>query len=224
MPKVLMADDDDRLREFVADWMEHENFTVDLAADGDECKQYLLSSQYDVLIIDWDMPKINGVELCRWFRSKGGTTPILMLTGKDHIEDKETGFGAGVDDYFTKPFEVRELAIRVRALMRRAHVAVSRIMTIGPLVIDPEAYSVSINNEPVKLTSTEFSVLEFLGRHPNQVFSTAALLTRVWSGTTEVSPDAVRVCIGRLRAKFETLGQASLIENLHGIGYRLNSK
>lgn len=224
MPKVLMADDDERLRTLVGDWLEHDRFTVDLAADGDECKEYLLGSTYDVLIIDWNMPKISGVELCRWFRSRGGTTPILMLTGKDKIDEKEEGFAAGVDDYFTKPFEVRELAARVKALLRRGSVAASRTTTIGPLVINPDAHEVTLNNEPVKLTGSEFMLLEFLGRHPNQVFSASALLDRLWSGTTDISPEAVRVYLGRLRAKLEGLGQADLIENVHGVGYKLNFK
>lgn len=223
MPKVLLADDDEHLRALVGDWLEHDHFNVDLAADGDESKEYLLSNKYDVLILDWNMPGMSGVELSRWFRSKGGTTPILMLTGKDQIDDKEVGFAAGVDDYLTKPFEVRELVARLRALLRRGDVAVSRIITVGPLVIDPEAHSVTLNNDPVKLTATEFSVLEFLGRHPNQVFSATALLDRVWNSAADVSPDTVRVYIKRLRAKFETLGYAELIQNVHGVGYKLNT-
>lgn len=224
MPKVLIADDDERLRVFVADWLEHENFVVDVAVDGDDCKEYLLSTTYDVLIIDWDMPKMSGVEVCRWFRATGGTTPILMLTGKDHIDEKETGFGVGVDDYFTKPFEVRELSARVRALLRRNQNIVSNTMEIGVLTINPEAHSAAINNERLKLTGTEFSVLEFLARHPDQVFSAEALLARVWNEPADVSLDAVRVCVGRLRAKLETHGQASLIENVHGAGYKLTTK
>jgi DNA-binding response OmpR family regulator len=223
MPKVLLADDDEHLGALVGDWLEHDHFNVDRATDGAMCKEYLLSNKYDVLIFDWNMPGMTGIELCRWFRSKGGTTPILMLTGKDQIDDKELGFGAGADDYLTKPFEVRELGARIRALLRRGEVAVSRTVTVGPLVIDPDAHSVTLNNEQIKLTATEFSVLEFLGRHPNQVFSATALLDRVWNSAADVSPDTVRVYIKRLRAKFETLGHGDLIENVHGVGYKLNA-
>src|SRR4051812_45929797 len=107
MPKLLLADDDNQLRQLVGDWLEHENYNVDLAADGPEAKEYLLSGDYDVLILDWSMPEPTGIDLCKWFRAKGGMTPIIMLTGKDEIEHKEVGFGAGVDDYLTKPFELR---------------------------------------------------------------------------------------------------------------------
>lgn len=222
MTKLLLADDDDELRVLVGEWLEHDKFTVDLASDGAECRDLLVRSKYDVLVLDWTMPEISGLEICRWFRDRGGTTPILMLTGKNEIDDKEIGFAAGVDDYLTKPFEMRELAARVRAILRRGDVAVSRAIKIGPLVIEPETHSVTVDNVPLKLTATEFSVLEYFARHPNQVFSTGALLDRVWSTTSDVSPDTVRVYIKRLRAKLDAMGHPELIENIHGVGYKLN--
>ncbi len=222
MPKLLLADDDTQLRQLVGDWLEHEQYTVDLAADGAEGKEYLLSGTYDVLVLDWNMPEITGLDLCKWFRAKGGSTPILMLTGKDEIQDKETGFGAGVDDYLTKPFELRELVARIRALMRRGSVAITRTVTVGPLIIDPDAHTVTVDTKPMNLTATEFAVLEYLGRHPNQVFSPNALLDRVWSSSSEVSPDTVRVYIKRLRSKFGELGYPDLIQNVHGVGYKLS--
>lgn len=222
MPKLLLADDDSQLRQLVGDWLEHEQYNVDLAADGAEGKEYLLAGKYDILVIDWTMPEISGLDLCKWFRAKGGTTPILMLTGKDEIQDKETGFGAGVDDYLTKPFELRELTARLRALLRRGSVLTTRVITVGPLIIDPDAHTVLVDNQPMTLTATEFAVLEFLARHPNQVFNPNALLDRVWSSQSEVSPDTVRVYIKRLRVKFETVGHPELIQNIHGVGYKLN--
>jgi two-component system response regulator QseB len=199
MPKVLLADDDKQLRSLVGDWLEHDNYNVDLACDGAECKEFLLSSSYDVLILDWTMPEITGVELCKWFRARGGSTPILMLTGKDEIADKESGFDAGVDDYLTKPFELRELTARLRALTRRGPVAASRIIQEGPLTVDPDKHTATVDGNPLTLTATEFSILEYLARHPNQVFSANALLDRVWKSSSEVSPDTVRVYIKRLR-------------------------
>lgn len=223
MPKLLLADDDDQLRALVGDWLEHDQFNVDLARDGGECREFLMRNKYDVLVLDWTMPEASGIEICRWFRARGGTTPILMLTGKDEIEDKESGFGAGVDDYLTKPFELRELAARLRALLRRGDVAVSRVIKVGPMIIDPDTHSVTVDTTPLKLTATEFSVLEFFGRHPNQVFSANALLDRVWNSSSDVSPDTVRVYIKRLRAKLEAIGHEDLIQNIHGVGYKLNS-
>ena len=222
MPKILFADDDEALRKLVGDWLEHDNFNADMAADGAECKEFLLNTKYDVLIIDWTMPEISGLDICRWFRSRGGTTPILMLTGKDHIEDKEIGFGAGVDDYLTKPFNLRELGARLRALLRRGDVAASRTLQVGPLMIDPDTHTATVDNNPLKLTATEFSVLEYFARHPNQVFSANALLDRVWTSTSDVSPDTVRVYIKRLKAKLEAMGHGELIQNIHGVGYKLS--
>lgn len=222
MPKLLFADDDSQLRSVVGDWLEHEQYNVDLAIDGGEGKEFLLSGQYEVLILDWNMPELSGLELCKWFRARGGSTPILMLTGKDEIQHKEEGFNAGVDDYLTKPFELRELSARLRALLRRGAVATSRVLTVGPLTIDPDAHTVMVDDKPLTLTGTEFSVLEFLARHPNQVFNPNALLDRVWSSSSDVSPDTVRVYIKRLRAKFDALNHSELIQNIHGVGYKLN--
>lgn len=223
MPKLLLADDDNQLRSLVGDWLEHQQYTVDLAIDGAECKQFLTTTQYDVLILDWTMPEISGIEICRWFRGRGGSTPILMLTGKDEIEDKEKGFSSGVDDYLTKPFDLRELAARLRALLRRGSVATSRIVQVGPLMIDPDTHTLTVDKTPLALTATEFAVLEYLARHPNQVFNATALLDRVWTSSSEVSPDTVRVYIKRLRAKFEAIGHGDLIQNIHGVGYKLHA-
>lgn len=221
MPKLLLADDDKQLRQIVGDWLEHEHYIVDLACDGPEAKEYLMNSGYDLLILDWSMPEPSGIELCKWFRARGGSTPIIMLTGKDEIEHKELGFSAGVDDYLTKPFELRELTARLRALLRRGSVASSSKLQVGPLVLDPDTHGAIIDGKPLSLTATEFAVLEFLGRHPNQVFNANALLDRVWNSSSEVSPDTVRVYIKRLRAKFDAIGHCDLIQNVHGVGYKL---
>jgi DNA-binding response OmpR family regulator len=221
MPKALLADDDARLRQLVGDWLEHHQYHVDAVPDGEQAKEFLGRGAYDVIILDWEMPGLSGVDLCSWFRSRGGTTPVLMLTGKDKIDDKEGGFGAGVDDYLTKPFELRELTVRLNALLRRGQVAASRKLQVGPLVVDPESHSATIDGNELKLTATEFAVLEFLGRHPNQVFSADALIDRVWKSSTEISPDTVRVYIKRLREKFQLLGHGELIKNVHGVGYKL---
>jgi DNA-binding response OmpR family regulator len=220
MPKALLADDDARLRQLVADWLEHHQFNLDTVSDGLAAQEMLGHSTYDVLILDWDMPGMTGVDVCRWFRSRGGTTPILMLTGKNTIDEKEDSFGAGVDDYLTKPFELRELSMRLTALLRRGSVAPSRKVQAGPLEIDPEAHSALVNGAPLKLTATEFAVLEFLSRHPNLVFSADALIDRVWGSSSEISPDTVRVYIKRLREKLGTAGHGELLQNVHGVGYK----
>jgi DNA-binding response OmpR family regulator len=221
MPKALVADDDPRILQLVTDWLEHHQFQLDTVSDGVQAQEMLGHSQYDVLIFDWDMPKMSGVELVKWYRSKGGTTPILLLTGKSSIDEKEDGFRAGADDYLTKPFDLRELSARITALLRRGNVAPTRKVQVGPLTVDPDSHSAAVNGAELKLTATEFAVLEFLSRHPNQVFSADALIGRVWPSSSEISPDTVRVYIKRLREKLTAAGQAELIQNVHGVGYKL---
>jgi DNA-binding response OmpR family regulator len=221
MPRVLVADDDDQLRGVVVDWLESQKFEVEQVNSGVAAKAVLENASFDVMILDWQMPGLSGVEVCRWFREKGGTTPVLMLTAKDEIKDKEMGFGAGVDDYLTKPFILRELSARLTALLRRGSVAASLVVEFGPLKVDPDKHLVTVNGAPIKVSPTEFSILDFLARHPGQVFNTTALLDRVWKSTADVSPDTVRVYIRRLRDKFKEAGYPELLANIHGVGYKL---
>lgn len=221
MPRVLVADDDDQLRGVVVDWLESQKFDVEQVNSGVAAKAVLENASFDVMILDWQMPGLSGVEVCRWFREKGGTTPVLMLTAKDEIKDKEMGFGAGVDDYLTKPFILRELSARLTALLRRGSVAASLVVEFGPLKVDPDKHLVTVNGAPIKVSPTEFSILDFLARHPGQVFNTTALLDRVWKSTADVSPDTVRVYIRRLRDKFKEAGYPELLANIHGVGYKL---
>ncbi len=221
MPKVLLADDDPELLQSVSAWLQHHKYNVDMASDGAEAKEYMSQIEYDVLVIDWTMPSVSGIELCQWFRARGGTTPILILTGKDEISDKEKGLDSGADDYLTKPFDLRELTARLNALMRRGKVLATRVLQVGPLTIDPDAHRVMVDGGEMKLTATEFAVLEFMGRHPDQVFSADALIARVWKTSSEISTDTVRVYVKRLREKFEAVGYPGLLTNVHGVGYKL---
>ena len=221
MPKILVADDDLELLESVRTWLEHNRFVVDVAADGRDAREFMTQFQYDVLVIDWRMPEVNGLDLCLWFRATGGQTPILMLTGKTEIEDKEAGLDAGADDYLTKPFALRELTARLNALTRRGKVLASRVRKVGPLTVDPDAHTALIDGAALKLTVTEFAILEFLARHQERVFSSEAIIRHVWTASSQISPDTVRVHIKRLREKLEVFGHPHLLVNLHGVGYKL---
>lgn len=224
MPKVLLVDDDEKLLVAVGDFLEHQRFIVDTAASGTDAKEKLQVFSYDLLVIDWNIPEPSGLDLCRWFRGRGGNTPILMLTGRSMIDDKESGFEAGVDDYLTKPFELRELAARLKALTRRGgSVAPSRILSLCGVVVEPEAFKAKLDGKDFPLTPKEFEILEFLMRHHDQVFSIEALLDRLWKDGAEVSTDTVRVYIRRLREKFEKCGRGSLIKNVHSVGYKFST-
>jgi DNA-binding response OmpR family regulator len=222
-PRLLLADDDKQLLNLVTDWLEYQKFNIVTARYGTQCQEFLLTTKYDLLILDWQMPELTGLEICRWFRARGGTTPVLMVSGKMGIDDKEHAFAAGIDDYLTKPFELRELTMRINALLRRTGAANSRILQIGPLTLDPDTHIAKVDGNQLNLTATEFAVLEYMGRHPNQVFSTRTLLDRVWKNATDVSPDTVRVYIKRLREKLHTLGHRDLLQNIHGVGYKFDT-
>lgn len=187
---------------------------------GTEAIERLRFDKYDVLIFDWQLPDLTGIEICKRFRSKGGNTPVLMLTGKSEIADKETGLDAGADDYLTKPFHPRELSARVRALLRRSGDVKQNVLTCGDIELDPQGFKVTKGGKEITLLPKEFALLEFFLRHPNQVFSPEALLDRVWSAESEASPDTIRVHITKLRGKIETEGQPSPIKTIHRQGYK----
>lgn len=222
MAKVLLADDDRSLLESVSAWLEHQKWTVDQASGGAKAREYMTQIQYDVLVVDWSMPEITGIELCQWHRSCGGLTPILILSGKDAVTDKERGLDSGADDYLTKPFEMRELTARLNTLLRRTTAILGSGAKIGPISMDSTTHKVFIDSKELKLTATEFSVLEFLGRHPNQVFSAEALIARVWKPPSNVSVETVRVYVKRLREKLNECGYPKLLVNVHGVGYKFD--
>lgn len=221
MSKILLVEDDKEVCDVVSDWLIDEHYTVDVVNSGSEAIERLRFDKYDVLIFDWQLPDLSGIEVCKRFRSKGGITPVLMLTGKGEIEDKEVGLDAGADDYLTKPFHPRELSARVRALLRRSGELKMNVLTCGDIVLDPQGFKVTKDGKDVSLLPKEFALLEFFLRHPNQVFSPEALLDRVWSAESEASPDTIRVHITKLRGKIDTDGQPSVIKTLHRQGYKL---
>ncbi|MBX9947767.1 MAG: response regulator transcription factor [Candidatus Obscuribacterales bacterium] len=220
MAKILLVEDDLEVCEVVSDWLTDEHYTIDVVNSGSEAIERLRFDKYDVLIFDWQLPDLTGIEICKRFRSKGGNTPVLMLTGKAEITDKETGLDAGADDYLTKPFHPRELSARVRALLRRSGELKPNVLTCGDIELDPQAFKVTKGGKEITLLPKEFALLEFFLRHPNQVFSPEALLDRVWSAESEASPDTIRVHITKLRGKIETEGQPSPIKTIHRQGYK----
>lgn len=220
MAKILLVEDDLEVCEVVSDWLTDEHYTIDVVSSGSEAIERLRFDKYDVLIFDWQLPDLTGIEICKRFRSKGGNTPVLMLTGKSEITDKETGLDAGADDYLTKPFHPRELSARVRALLRRSGELKQNILTCGDIELDPQGFKVTKGGKEITLLPKEFALLEFFLRHPNQVFSPEALLDRVWSAESEASLDTIRVHITKLRGKIETEGQPSPIKTIHRQGYK----
>ncbi len=221
MAKILVVEDDLTVCTIIEDWLTHQHHTVEVSHNGLEADHYLKSYQYDVIVLDWGLPDLSGVEVCKRYKSSGGRAPVLMLTGKHDIEDKEEGFNAGADDYLTKPFDIKELSARIRALLRRPTNVYDNVLSIRNISVDPNNHIVTKDGEVIKLTPKEFAVLEFFMRNPNKVFKADALLDHVWNSEAGSGPETVRTCIKRLRRQIDTQGQSSIIENVHGVGYKL---
>lgn len=222
MPKVLVVDQDECLLKQICESLESQHLTVETASTSAACQKLLAKHLFDVVILDWYMAAPTGLEIIKWFRSRGGSAPVLVLTSGDDVEDMLTAFGAGADDCLSKPFAFRELAVRVNALRRRSMTSYTRIVE-GPLTIDPTMHTASISGHMLSLTATEFSLLEYIALHPNNVLSATVLLNNVWKDSVGTSCDTVRAYVKRLRQKLEAAGYRDLIENVHGVGYRMNS-
>lgn len=222
MAKILLVEDDKDLVGMVRSMLQAEHHTVEALSDGREAAQHLRIYPYDIIVLDWELPGATGIEILKQFRSGGGKTPIIMLTGRDKIDDKELGLEVGADDYLTKPFAMRELSARIKALLRRSPQVTENILAAGDIELDPAKYRVTRKGNPVQLLPKEFAVLEFLLRHPNQVFTADALLERVWKSDSEATAEALRTTMKRLRKKIENEDGAQLIRTVHGVGYVLD--
>jgi DNA-binding response OmpR family regulator len=223
MAKILVVEDETNVAAAIVDLLTYEHHIVETADNGADALHLLQLSQFDLAILDWRLPVMDGLEVCKTYRARGGTIPILMLTGKSLSAEKELGLDSGADDYLTKPFDMRELAARTRALLRRPPSLMGNVLEINGLVLDRQNYKVSFNDKPISLLPKEFDLLEFFMRHRNRVFSLDSLLEHVWASAADVSPDAVRQCIKRLRKKLEDAGCSPLIQSVYGVGYKLES-
>jgi DNA-binding response OmpR family regulator len=221
MAKVLVVEDNRELASMINDWLVFEHYEVEFAYTGSDGMEMLQHYLYDAIILDWELPNKSGIEICRDFRSSGKMTPILMLTGKSEIDDKETGLDAGADDYLTKPFHMKELGARLRAIIRRAANAPSNVLKAGDIELNPTTFEVTKCGAPIDLLKREFALLEFFMRNPNRVFSAEALLDRVWTSESDATAEALRTTLGRLRKKIDTPKADSLIKTVHGVGYKL---
>jgi DNA-binding response OmpR family regulator len=226
MAKILFVEDDTGLAEMVVEWLTFERHNVEVVHNGKEGFERLQLGSFDVVILDRQLPEMTGLEILKEHRAEGGTTPILMLTGMNTVTDKEAGLDTGADDYLTKPFSVKELSARIRALLRRSSKTTSNVLSAKDLVLDPTKHKVTKNGEEIHLLPREFQMLEFFMRHPEEVFSSDALLQRIWHSESEATPDAVRTCLKRLRKKIDGSDNEedkSIIQTVPRIGYKLRT-
>jgi DNA-binding response OmpR family regulator len=219
MAKLLLVEDDLKTVEFVTEWLSQDHHLLEVVTDGLDALDRLGACEYDLILLDWDLPRLSGFEVCRQYRQQGGLTPIIMLTGHGSYSDKEAGLDAGADDYVTKPFNLKELSARIRAQLRRAGNQTSNLLKMNGLELDPVNYRLSKNGEEIHLLPKEFALLEFLLRNPNKVFSGDALMQRIWHSESDATTNALRSALKRLRQKIEG-PEDPMIETIHGVGYR----
>lgn len=220
--RVLIIEDEQRLVRLMRRVLEDECYVVDAAFDGEEGIKKAGLGAYDLIILDSMLPRRDGVEVCRWLRAHKITTPILMLTARDQLEDKVTGLDAGADDYLTKPFAFEELLARLRALARRVPVEPQEpLLQVGDLTMDLHQHEVRRNGQLIPLTVREFALLEYLMRHAGQALSRAQITNQVWPDDSEAVSNIVDIYIHYLREKVDRGFQPQLIQTIRGIGYRI---
>jgi two-component system, OmpR family, response regulator len=220
--RVLVVDDDRRLATAVKRGLEGEGFAVDLAFDGDDGLWHAQEHAYDVLVLDVMLPGVNGLDLCARLRAAGNWTPILMLTARGAAKDEADALDTGADDFLSKPFAYVVLLARLRALLRRGRSERPVTLVAGDLTLDPAAHRVSRGDHAVELTPRQFSLLEFLLRHPGEVLSKQEILAHVWDFAYDGDPNIVEVYVGQLRRRIDApFGRAGL-QTVRGVGYRLD--
>lgn len=223
MAKILFVEDDQGLAEMVLEWLICERHSIEHISDGQTGLDYLQYGKYDLAILDWTLPGKTGLDICKQHRANGGTTPVIMLTAKGAENDKELGLDSGADDYLTKPFSVKELSARIRALLRRPPNTLANILEIKDLSLDSVKHTVTKAGTNIQLLPKEFTLLEFFMRHPDEIFSSEALLDRIWHSDSEATPDAVRTCLKRLRRKIDgdLAENQSYIQTVPKLGYKM---
>jgi DNA-binding response OmpR family regulator len=216
--RVLIVEDEEMLANTTAEGLRDQAIAVDVSYDGADALFRASYNQYDVVILDRDLPVVHGDEVCRQLVATGNPSRILMLTAADDVEDKIDGLSLGADDYLTKPFDLGELLARVRALGRRANPALPPVLDRAGIILDPRQRTVARDGRPVTLTNKEFSVLEELMRAQGGVVSVEQLLARAWDENLDPFSNVVRVIVATLRKK---LGEPPVIQTVTGAGYRL---
>lgn len=218
---ILVVEDEDRVAGFVARGLKAEGHTLTVAHDGEAGLALAAHGGFDVVILDQNLPKMTGRDICRSLRASANITPVLMLTAMDAVDDRVEGLRAGADDYLAKPFAFDELIARVEALARRAHrfQGESRRITVGDLVFDRDSMDVTRGGHKVPMTAKELGILELLISRPGHVLSRERILSSVWGYSEDPLTNVVDVYIGRLRRKLEEHGPP-LIETMRGLGYR----
>ena len=220
MAKILLVEDEQALSDMVVDLLSDEHHIIEQAFTGIEGSDRIRLYEYDLIILDWELPGKTGIEIIKEFRLNGGVTPVLFLTGKNLLPDKIEGFNEGADDYMTKPYQAEELIVRVQALLRRPTTLLPNIVKFRHLELDIIGTKRFSQGIEVKLLPKEFALLVFLVKNKGYAFDHNTILNKVWSSESDASNEAIMTCVKRIRKKLDIEGQPSVITTVHGIGYR----
>lgn len=221
--RILLVEDDPAQLEPLHAALSQAGHIVDGVEDGETAQWLISQNDYDLLILDWMLPRVSGLSLCLQYRRLGKTSPVLMLTAKDTTPDKVVGLDAGADDYLVKPTDVIELLARVRALGRRSPLWQGDILRMADLQLHLNTLTVERGEATVQLSSREFQLLEYLLRHPNQVLTREQIEQALWEWGTEPESNALTTLVRRLRQRLQLVGTADWLETIYGMGYRLKS-
>jgi two-component system phosphate regulon response regulator PhoB len=222
MAKILVVEDDQTYAETVKDVLEADHHLVDIASGGQSALDHIQVYIYDLIILDWNLPQLSGLDICSHLRASGKTVPILFLTCNNTVDYKVTGYDCGADDYITKPVHPRELVARVRASLRRPRELAKDVLAWKDLTLDTRGHCVERNGKTIHLLPREFSLLEFLLKNKGQVFSQNELLDRVWSSDADVTLDTARSTIRRVRSKIDGSEEPSIIRTVYSVGYTID--
>jgi len=220
--KILLAEDDEALAKFVRHGLENEHYAVDIVADGEQARAAGVEGEYDVVILDLNLPKLDGVNVLRHLRLKKPSLPVLVLTQRSRVEDRVQCLDTGADDYLGKPFSFSELSARLRALVRRSHLPSESVLAIGDLKLDRVAHRVERAGRRIELTTKEFALLEYLMRNAGRKVTRSMIIEHVWNLTFDTTTNVVDVYINYLRRKVDDGHAVKLIHTARGVGYELS--
>ena len=218
---ILFAEDDESLGKLIFHLLQKEFHRVDWVKDGQSAYDYAMLTEYDVIILDWMMPKLNGIETCEKLRKKDYKGGIIFLTAKDSLEDVVIGLDCGADDYIIKPFKFEELAARLRALSRRTEKPFEEILSFDDLQLDLNTHVVKRNGQVIELSKKEYELLELLLRNKHQILTREVLLERIWGFDVDITENALDALVKLVRKKVDLPGKPSIIKNVRGVGYKL---
>lgn len=221
--RILIAEDDEALAKFVRQGLEGEHYTVDMVADGEQARAAAIEVEYDLVILDLSLPKLDGVSVLRHLRLKKPSLPVLILTQRTRVEDKVQCLDGGADDYLAKPFAFSELSARIRALVRRSHLPSESVLTVGDLKLDRVQRLVERAGRRIELTTKELALLEYLMRNASRSVTRSMIIEHVWNLTFDTTTNVVDVYINYLRRKIDDGHTLKLIHTVRGVGYELSA-